>query len=183
MMLKAIGMVELNSIAKAVETADAMIKAAEVNLIFSKAVCPGKFIIMVSGDVGAVNASVDAGVYNGGQFIVESIIIPNISSKVITAFSGVTNVDNVNAIGIMEFFDIASSVKAADNAVKTALVELMDIRLGISIGGKSYVVLTGDVSAVQEAIEAGIREAKEAGTLINKAIIPNPTKELFTSLL
>ncbi len=182
-MSKAIGMIELNSIAKAIETVDAMVKAAEVHLVFSKAVCPGKFIIMISGDVGAINASVESGVNIGGQFVVESIIIPNINPKVITAFSGASDVGDVDAIGIMEFFDIASSVKAADNAIKAAHVELVDIRLGISIGGKSYVVLSGEVSAVSEAIEVGINEAKESGMLINKAIIPNPTEELFASLI
>ena len=66
-MLKSIGMIELNSIARAVETADVMMKAAEVGLVFSKPVCPGKFIIMISGDVGAVKASIAAGLDIAGH--------------------------------------------------------------------------------------------------------------------
>jgi len=183
MMFKAIGMIELNSIAKAVETADTMVKAAEVELVFSKPVCPGKFIVMISGDVGAVKASMDAGINNGGQFVIESLIIPNIHPQVLNAFYGTSPVEKVNAVGIMEFFNITSSVIAADNAVKAAMVQLVDIRLGIGIGGKSFVVLAGDVSAVQEAVEAGVREAKDSGSLVNKVVIPNPSKELFLSLL
>lgn len=41
-MMETIGFLELNSIAKGIEAADAVLKAAEVELIFSKAVCPGK---------------------------------------------------------------------------------------------------------------------------------------------
>ena len=181
--MKSIGMIELNSIARAVETADVMMKAAEVGLVFSKPVCPGKFIIMISGDVGAVKASIAAGLDRAGQFAVENFIIPNVSAQVLNAFNGASPIEKVNAIGVMEFFNIAASVKAADNAVKAAPVSLLDIRLGISIGGKSFVVLSGDVSAVTEAVESAARESIEEGTLINKAVISNPSEELFMSLL
>ncbi|SHI97767.1 BMC domain-containing protein [Lutispora thermophila] len=182
-MLKSIGMIELNSIARAVETADTMVKAGDVDLIFSKPVCPGKYIIMIAGDVGAVKSSVAAGLEKAGQFAVENFIIPNVNPQVLNAFNGANPVERVNAIGVMEFFNIASSIIAADKAVKSAQVKLLDIRLGISIGGKSYVVLTGDVSAVNEAVEAATVAAKEAGTLINKAVISNPSEDLFVSLL
>ena len=43
---KAIGMVELSSIARGIETSDFMVKAAQVDLIRSSTVCPGKYIIM-----------------------------------------------------------------------------------------------------------------------------------------
>lgn len=182
-MLKSVGMIELNSIARAVETTDVMLKAGEVQLIFSKPVCPGKFIIMISGDVGAVKISIAAGLEKAEQFAVENFIIPNVSSQVLKAFNGATPIEKVNAIGVMEFFNIAASIKAADNAVKAAQVKLLDIRLGISIGGKSFVVLSGDVSSVTEAIECATREPAEEGTLINKAVISNPSDELFMSLL
>lgn len=181
--MKTIGMIELNSIARAVETADVMMKAGEVELVFSKPVCPGKFIIMVSGDVGAVKASVTAGLDKAGQFAVENFIIPNVNPQVLNAFNGANPVEEVNAVGVMEFFSIAASVKAADYAVKAAQVRLLDIRLGINIGGKSFVVLSGDVSAVTEAVESAARGSFEEGTLINKAVISNPSKDLFMSLL
>jgi len=59
--IRSIGIIELNSIARGVETADFMLKAAETSLIFAKTFCPGKFMIMIAGDVGAVKAAVDAG--------------------------------------------------------------------------------------------------------------------------
>lgn len=182
-MLKSVGMIELNSIARAVETADVMMKAGEVQLVFSKPVCPGKFIIMISGDVGAVKVSIAAGLDRAGQFTVETFIIPNVNPQVLNAFNGASLVEKVNAIGVMEFFNIASSIKAADAAAKAAQIQLLDIRLGISIGGKSFVVLSGDVSAVAEAVESGTKESVEEGTLINKAVISNPSEELFRSLL
>ena len=44
-MLETIGFLELNSIAKGVEAADLILKTAEVDLIFAKAGCPGKYFL------------------------------------------------------------------------------------------------------------------------------------------
>ena len=50
----AIGLVELNSIAKGFEVCDAMAKTAEVTVLTAKSICPGKYIVMIGGDVAAV---------------------------------------------------------------------------------------------------------------------------------
>jgi microcompartment protein CcmL/EutN len=83
----------------------------------------------------------------------------------------------------MEFFSIAGAVLAADTAVKAGLVELIEVRLGIGIGGKAYVTLTGDVSSVEEAIAVGTRTAKESGMLVASCVIPSPSREVFGNLL
>ena len=53
-MIQTIGMLEFNSIAKGIETCDVMLKAAEVSLIRTSTVCPGKYIIIITGDTGSV---------------------------------------------------------------------------------------------------------------------------------
>jgi ethanolamine utilization protein EutM len=57
----ALGMVETKGLVGAVEAADAMVKAANVNLIGSEYVGGGYVTVMVRGDVGAVKAATDAG--------------------------------------------------------------------------------------------------------------------------
>ena len=54
-------MIELNSIPKGIEAADAMVKSAEVTLIGTEKIGSGLVSVMVRGDVGAVNAAVEAG--------------------------------------------------------------------------------------------------------------------------
>lgn len=182
-MIRSIGLLEFNSIARGIEAADTMVKAAEVELIFSKAVCPGKFISLITGDVGAVKAAIDAGLETGGQYVVDSLVIPSIHPQLIHAINGFTKIDGVGALGVMEFFSIAAAVSAADTAAKAAQVDLMEVRLGIGIGGKAFVTLTGDVSAVNEAVEAGTREGERGGMLVQMAVIPSPREEVFNSLL
>ena len=48
---EAIAMIELNSIAKGVETADAMLKTSDVDLVMAQPICAGKYMVLVSGDV------------------------------------------------------------------------------------------------------------------------------------
>ncbi len=60
-MREALGMVETRGLVGAVEAADAMVKAANVELVGKEKIGSGLVTVMVRGDVGAVKASVDAG--------------------------------------------------------------------------------------------------------------------------
>ena len=58
---QALGMIETKGLVPAIEAADAMVKAANVNLIGKVHVGGGLVSVMVRGDVGAVKAATDAG--------------------------------------------------------------------------------------------------------------------------
>jgi ethanolamine utilization protein EutM len=60
-MMNALGMIETKGLVGAIEAADAMVKAANVNLIGKVLVGGGLVTVMVRGDVGAVKAAVEAG--------------------------------------------------------------------------------------------------------------------------
>ena len=59
--MSALGMIETKGLVGAIEAADAMVKAANVNLIGKVLVGGGLVTVMVRGDVGAVKAATDAG--------------------------------------------------------------------------------------------------------------------------
>ena len=176
----AIGMIELNSIAQGIEVCDFMVKAAQVELVRSSTICPGKYVIIISGDVGDVTASMDMGKKHGAEYIVDTLLIPNIHSQLIPAICMTTQVETQGAVGVLEFFSVASSIVAADTAAKAANITLIEVRIGFAIGGKGYVTLTGDVGAVRAAVEAA---KKNAEFLVNAVVIPRPSPKLFQSLL
>ncbi|SNS12354.1 Carboxysome shell and ethanolamine utilization microcompartment protein CcmL/EutN [Anaerovirgula multivorans] len=182
-MIRTIGFIELNSIAKGIETADTMVKAADVQLLKAHSVCPGKYIILICGDVAAVEAAINTGIEIGRSYVVDQLVLPSIHPQLIEAIHATNNVQEVNALGVLEFFNIATAIVAADAAAKTAAVTLIEVRLGLSIGGKSFIILCGDISSVQEAVEAGANIGKEKGMLVEKTVIPSPRKELFEKLL
>lgn len=83
----AVGMVEFNSIAAGIDAADQMVKTAQVDPLFFKTICPGKFVAAVTGDVAAVSASVNAGRETHADALVDWFIIPNIHRDVIGALA------------------------------------------------------------------------------------------------
>ncbi|HIR34992.1 MAG TPA: BMC domain-containing protein [Candidatus Faecimorpha stercoravium] len=76
-MLEALGMIETRGLVAAIEAADAMVKAANVTLIGTEKIGSGLVSVMVRGDVGAVNAAVEAGSHaaqNLGEIIAVHVI-------------------------------------------------------------------------------------------------------------
>lgn len=65
---QALGMIETYGLTPAIEAADAMVKAASVDLWGYKSIGAGLITVMVRGDVGAVKAAVDSGTYVAEQF-------------------------------------------------------------------------------------------------------------------
>ncbi len=174
-----IGLIELTSIAKGYEVADALLKAARVHMVFNRSICPGKFMVMVGGETAAVRSSIEAGLQIGGDTVVDELIIPNVHTEVFPAISGTRVIAETGALGIIETFSVASTIEAADAAVKAAHVQLIDIHLAMAIGGKGYVTLTGDVAAVTAAVEAGAAYVRNKGLLVNKVVIPQPRPEIL----
>ncbi len=180
--MNALGMIETNSIPAGIEAGDAMMKAADVSLVTAQAVCAGKYIVIVSGDVAAVNASVAAGAECADYVLVDSIVIPNVHEQVIEAMCACSDIGEPGALGIIETFSLASAVICADAAVKAADVRLIEVRLGRGLGGKSFIVLTGDVSAVKSAVESAKGLEQAQGMAAGTAVIPSPHPDILQAL-
>ena len=180
-MPNAVGLIELSSIALGYEVEDAMLKAADVDLLLARTICSGKYLVVVGGDVGAVHASVDHARAASHEGLIEDVLIPNVHETIFPAISGtaVLDPDETGALGVLETFSASTAVMAADAAVKAARVIPFRIHLAMAIGGKGFVLLTGDVAAVESAVSAGARIASDHGLLVNRVVIPRPRKELF----
>ena len=122
----AVGMAEYTSIAAGMEAADRMIKTADVLPLFFKTVCPGKYLAAVSGDVAAVEASLLAAREIRPGSIADWFILPNIHGDVITALAGCQPIRKQGALGVIETFSVSASIVAADAAVKTRELGLID---------------------------------------------------------
>ncbi|SMC70471.1 BMC domain-containing protein [Sporomusa malonica] len=181
-MYRAIGMIELTSIARGIYATDLMLKTAYVEVVSATAVCPGKFIAIVHGDVSAVESSISVGVETAGEYLVDSFVLANVHQAVFPAITATTMPDGTGALGIMESFSLSSMIIAADAALKAADIQALELRLGSGLGGKAYFTFTGDVAAVQAGIEAGKAIVVEKGLLVDVEVIPSPAKKLWTTL-
>ena len=88
-----IGLIELTSIASGFLACDAMLKAADVDVVLSRSICSGKYMVMVRGDVAAVQAAVAAGIAGARFSVIDSFVIPNLHEAVFPAISGATKVE------------------------------------------------------------------------------------------
>lgn len=177
-MENAIGMVEFISMAKGIEACDAMLKVAPVDVVEAHPVCSGKYFVLVTGDVDAVKTSVSAGREIGLHYVVDSFVIPNVDPQIFPALKSAVDIPRLQALGVIETFNAASCIVAADAAAKAADVQLLEIRLCMGMGGKAMVTFTGDVSAVEASVRAGVDEIKEEGTLVTSVVIPGPHEDM-----
>lgn len=180
---KAIGIVETSSIAKGFEIADTILKAANVRIVVNRTICPGKYMVLIGGDVDAVQASIEAGVKVAAHTLVDQFVIPNVHPAVFPAISGVTHLPELKALGVIEAFSVASVIEAADAAVKASNVQLLNIHLAMAIGGKGFVSLTGDVASVSEAVEVAAAVVQRRGLLVEKVVIPAPRPEIVSEFV
>lgn len=185
-MERAIGLIETISIAGGIEAADAMVKKASVKLFLARPICPGKFIVLIGGDVEAVKSSLKVGREKAEHYLADSILISRVHEDVFLALEAAVVIENINglrALGIIETFSVSSCILAADAAAKAGGVKLVEIRPAMGLGGKSYVTMLGDVSAVQSAIDAGRQKTEPEGMLVKSVVIPSVAKEVLKALL
>ncbi len=178
----ALGLLELKTIPVAVEATDEMLKASEVDLIFSAPICPGKYITIIGGEVANVSTSIQRGTLVGGIFVVGSHIIPNVSEEVMPALTGSTMIDHLEALGIIETIAAVGAVMAGDIVAKAGQVKLIEIRLARGLGGKGEVFFTGELGSVQAAAKAALDRLGEDGGIVSSAVIARPHKALLAAI-
>ncbi len=181
-MYKAIGVIELKSIPKGVEAADSALKSAGIEMVSSHPSCPGKYEIVLTGAISDVSVAVAHVESRFDGYVIDSSVMGRIDEQVIKALFGTQTGERGGSLGLVETFSAASAIKAADIAVKTAKVEIYDLRVSRGMGGKGVVMLTGDVGDVTAAVEASANYAKSVSTLSSFTVIAAPHEELWKQM-
>ncbi len=182
-MNKAIGMVEYKTVSAGVTAADAMVKTAQVDIIEAQTVCPGKYIVVISGDLSAVTAAVEMAKTAYGMHLIDSFVLGNPHESIFPAIYGAAQIEQMDALGILETYDAAAIIVAADIAAKTALVSLIELRIARGMCGKSYMMLTGEVAAVSAAIEKARNHIGGEGLYLDSTVIAHPDAKIRQAIL
>jgi microcompartment protein CcmL/EutN len=180
---KSVGMIELSSVAAGFQVADAMLKAGNVRLYLSRSICSGKYMVLIAGDASAVESAVAAGTEVANGCLIDSFVVASIHPDVLTALGRTSVVPPDGALGIIESFNVATLLQAADAAAKRATVQLLEIRLAMALGGKAFVTMTGDVASVQAAVAAGRKIIADAGMLVNAVVISRPHPDVYREMV
>ncbi len=205
--MKALGMIEVYSFTTALVVSDIVAKAADVKVIAldrnrplsASAPAPLIMIVKIEGDTSAVEAAVRAGeeyAKHEGKFVVSHIIAnpgegvekmayridinkDKFNKKLPKTFLGLETSENriSGSFGIVEVQGLVASIEGLDTMLKTSEVRLVhtEKRLG---GRLVTYVITGSVSAVKAAVEAGVSSASKLGKVYGNAVIASPHTEL-----
>ena len=181
-MYKSIGVIELKNIPKGVEATDAALKSAGVDMVSAHPSCPGKSELILTGSISNVTAAVSHVLAKFESYVIDSSVMGRIDEQVITALFGTQTGERKGSLGLIETFSAATAIKAADIAVKTARVQIFDLRVSRGMGGKGVVMLTGEVGDVTAAVEAGSAYAQGQGMLSSNSIIAAPHADLWNQM-
>lgn len=182
-MSKSIGALEFQSISRGMYIADAIVKKASVEILYFKSICPGKFLVIITGDEDAVDEAIDCGEDMGEKTIVDSFRLHNVSPEIVDGFRNrYTNPGYVDAIGIIETRKVCTGIRVLDIVLKSADVSLLKILMAFAIGGKLVFLVTGSVSSIQYAFQEG-RTLLSDYECANIAIIPSPSNEMLEQLV
>lgn len=173
-----LGFIEYRSIARGLMATDVMLKSGNVNLIYSTILCPGKFIALISGDVGAVKESVENGYRFDPAFAISQFVLPNVHPTVLPALTATTATEIKGSFGVIETADASSAIVAGDVAAKSASINLIEIRLARGMGGKAFVFLCGEMAAVAAAVQTAQKCFSDQGVIIATSVIASPHREL-----
>ena len=110
-------------------------------------------------------------------------LLGNPAEEIFPAIYGASHVEVVNSLGIIETYDAAAIIVAADEAAKTADVSLIEIRLARGMCGKSYLLLTGEVAAVEAAIKRAQKSVEPRGMFLDSSVIARPDQKLISQIL
>lgn len=172
-MNRSIGAMEFRSISKGIEISDLMVKRADVEILYFKTICPGKFLIIISGNEGEVKEAIEYGVEMAGRFMIDKFILNAVHNEIINGLKNKYATHTSGAFGVIETTNVCSGIEALDIILKNANVTVVKMQLAFLIGGKFVSIVSGEVSD----IENGIRVAEnmvDPKKFVNISIIPSP---------
>lgn len=182
-MSKSIGALEFQSISKGMYIADAIVKKANVEILFFRTICPGKFLVIITGEEDAIDEAIDCGEDLAEKSLVDSFRLHNVSPEIVDGFRNrYVHPSYIDAIGIIETRKVCTGIRVLDIVLKAADVSLLKIYMAFAIGGKLVFLVTGSVSSIQYAFLEGKALLSDYES-DNIAIIPSPSEEMLEQLV
>lgn len=178
----AILLLEFDSIAVGIDAGDAMAKRARTVTLHAGSVHPGKYLVLAGGEVGDVEEARLAGRDRGRAALVDEIFLPEVHRQVVQALTGRRRPSAGEALGIVETRSVAAIIGVADAGVKAAAVELLQVRMADGLGGKGYLLFSGEVHDVEAAVDRGVASLSSPEQLVASVVIPRLHGEMLENL-
>jgi microcompartment protein CcmL/EutN len=172
-----LALLEIESIARGMVVADAVLKRSPVQLLSASPVSPGKYLVLFTGGVAEVEEAAAAGRSAADAQLLDALILAQAHPALVPAIRSGAKGRPSGSVGIVETQTVASALLCADRALKAAAVRLIQVGFARGIGGKGYFVLTGPLDDVEAALEAALT-GLPTHLLVGSELITRPHDEL-----
>ncbi len=178
----AIALIELSNIADGMQTADRMLKQSPISLLKAGTLSGGKYLIMVGGSVAATEEAYKEGIVIAGDAVVDRLILPDVHTDLFAAIAGKTAAPKDESLLTIETHSIASIIAAADAALKSTQISLVDLRMADAYGGKAYVIYNGKIEDIEDAREISLSLLSAKDVSAKCSLIARIADDLATQL-
>lgn len=166
-------------------TLDAVCKQAHVQVLFAGDIDPGRFLIVLSGDLAGVETALTQGIAAAGEGLLESLLLAHAHEGLLAALTGAY--DNAEAIlaaedalGTIQTHTPFLLLATLDRALKAANVGLLRLRLASELAGQGHAVLAGAQTDVEAALLAA-GTGLPSGVQLRTRLIPRPAPEVVVA--
>ena len=185
-MTPALGLLEHVSIAVGIHVGDAMVKRAPVDLLHAGTVHPGRYLLLVAGDVASVEEAfmaADEAAHARDTTFLDRLFLPDVEPRVSAAVRGARTLDNAGeALGVFETATVAATLGATDRALKGADVDVRELHMADNLGGKAYALFQGSLVEVEAALDLATESLRDPAHLVGRTLIPRLHDDMRANL-
>jgi microcompartment protein CcmL/EutN len=180
-------MLQIADVPVGLRALDGLVKEAPVEVFAAGTVQPGHYLVAFGGQVEAVVRSFERAREIAGGLLGDRVLLADAEPRIVPAFR-----DAVvrwpapgDALGVVQAGSCPVLLAAMDAALKGALVDLVELRVGDGLGGKAIATLWGEIHDVEAAIEiacsailAQTDRGFVAAGVATTSIIPNADEDV-----
>lgn len=173
---------ELSSIAKGYFVLDHCLKSTKVHVVEASAISPGKFIILLKGEIDAVGTAYNAALAVAKNEIIDSALLPNLHKGILDALYGLSKVEaDKNGVVVVETSSLTAMLVGLHNITsQQKRVQFIEVRPGRGLGGKSTAFFTGAAEELKISLEIFIQATKTHGNFVDGQLISAPHPDFLT---
>lgn len=174
----ALALLEFESVAGGILTADLMIKRAPIALLRCGTVHPGRYLVLVGGSVASTDEAYRAGVERGeaDRTLRDAVLLSDVHPALHDAVLGTRRELAGDALAVLETTASPALLAAVDAAVKGTPVEIGEVRLADDLGGRAVALLAGDLTTATTALEICVERA--GNQVLTTALLPRLDADL-----
>lgn len=175
---------DLRHLPAGLQVMDAWLKQAAAEVLFADAIEPGRWLLLLTGDLAALQEGMRVGLEVGAQDVVGQLWLPQAHGQLLAALRGQVlapahAVAAELALGTLQTADLLGLLAATDRALKADAVALLRLRLAGGLHGQGHVALAGDYQAVLAGLAAARDGVQTADW--HERVLPRPLPEVLVA--